>query len=70
MGKLSDNYPSMDFEDCTNLGLNGCCNDNCPKLKRGEMVRYKDKCYIYREYLIYRNKESMSSVKHLILEED
>jgi hypothetical protein len=69
MGKLSDDYPTMDDDNCDRLGQNGYCNEACPKLAREEMIRYKDECYTYREYLIYRNKENMSSVKHLMLEE-
>lgn len=30
-----DNYP-VGTSDCFNIGINGDCNKNCPKLKIGE----------------------------------
>lgn len=69
MGNLMDNYP-VGMHECDRLGLNGYCNEDCPRLASEEMVRFREECYPYGEYLVIKNKSDMSAVKHLEVQED
>lgn len=68
MSKLSDNYP-VGMSECDRLGLNGQCNEDCPRLASEEMIRFREECYTYSEYLKVKNRSDMSAVRHLMVEE-
>jgi hypothetical protein len=69
MSKMSDHYP-VGMSKCDSFGLGGQCGEDCPLLASEEYVRFEEECYPYREYMVVKNKHSMSAVKHLVVDEE